>query len=121
MFDAILVDKGYTNRSEAVRDLIRSSLIEEKWGDGPEACGVLILVYDHHRNDLSRRLTNIQHEFYEVIITSLHIHTDHENCLEIIVLKGATQKVRELARGLVSVTGVKFGVFNPAPGGSEFK
>lgn len=121
MFDDLLATKGYTNRSEAVRDLIRSSFIDEKWDEESDASGVLILVYDHHRNDLARRLTNIQHEFYDIIATSVHFHMDHENCLEIIALKGEPEKLRNLSRRLISATGVKYGVFNPVPRGTEFK
>ena len=120
IFDELLASKGYTNRSEAVRDLIRSSFIEEKWDEEEDASGVLILVYDHHRNDLARKLTNTQHEFYDIITTTLHFHMDHANCLEIIVMKGSPEKLRNLSRRLISATGVKYGVFNPVPRGREF-
>lgn len=120
-FDALCGLRGYTNRSEAIRDLIRSALLEEKWADGESACGVLILAYDHHRNDLARRLMKIQHDFHDIVVTTMHFHMDHDNCLEILVLKGEPAKVRLLAHKLISATGVKFGTFNPVPQGSEFR
>lgn len=121
IFDKLTASKGYTNRSEAIRDLIRSSFVEEKWEDEENACGVLILVYDHHRNALSRRLINIQHDHHDSIITTMHFHMDHDNCLEILVLKGVARQIRSLGQQLVSATGVKFGIFNPVPQGNEFQ
>lgn len=121
MFDAICASRGYTNRSEAIRDLIRTTFVEEKWGDEEIACGVLTLVYDHHRNDLARRLIAIQHDFHDLIVTTMHFHMDHANCLEILVLKGAPAQLRDLSHHLISVTGVKYGVFNPVPQGKEFR
>lgn len=120
-FDEICKSRGYSNRSEAIRDLIRSSFIDEKWQDAEVAGGVLILVYDHHRNDLARRLTAIQHEFYSVIITSTHFHMDHDNCLEILVMKGKPETLSALAHQLISTTGVMYGVFNPVLQGGELR
>lgn len=119
-FDLSCESRGYTNRSEALRDLIRSSLLEDKWGEEDEASGVLILVYDHHRNDLSRRLMTIQHDYHDTIVTTMHFHTDHANCLEILVLRGAPKILRELSQKLISTTGVKYGIFSPVPQGREF-
>lgn len=118
-FDLLCESRGYSSRSEALRDLIRATFIEEKWGEREEASGVLILVYDHHRNDLARRLVSIQHDHHDVIVTTMHFHTDHSNCLEILVLKGAPKTLRELSNRLISTTGVKYGVFNPVPQGGE--
>ena len=121
MFDEMSAAKGYTNRSEAIRDLIRAAFFEEKWGEEAVASGVLTLVYDHHRNDLAKRLTAIEHEHHDVIVTTLHFHMDHSNCLEISVLKGEPAALRELSHKLISATGVKYGAFNPVPQGKEFK
>lgn len=120
MFDAMCASKSYTNRSEAIRDLIRTSFIEEKWGEGEIACGVLILVYNHHRNDLARRLMSIQHDYHDAIITTMHFHMDHDNCLELLVLKEKPAILRELSHRLISATGVKYGSFSPVPQGNEF-
>ena len=121
VFDALCSSRGYTNRSEAIRDLIRTAFIEEKWGEEEIACGVLILVYDHHRNDLARRLMSIQHDFHDIIITTMHFHMDHENCLELLVLMGSPTILSDLSHRLVSATGVKYGTFCPVPQGNEFK
>lgn len=121
IFDKMTGAKGYTNRSEAIRDLIRSSFIEENWEDEENACAVQILVYDHHRNDLSRRLIKIQHDHHDSIITTMHFHMDHDNCLEILVMKGSARDIRNLGQQLSSITGVKYGIFNPVPQGREFQ
>ena len=121
IFDSICAERGYTNRSEAIRDLIRTSFLAEKWDEEEIASGVLTLVYDHHRNDLARRLTSIQHDYHDSIITTMHFHMDHDNCLEILVLKGEPKLLRDLSHKLISATGVKYGSFNPVPQGKEFK
>lgn len=118
-FDALCADKGYANRSEAIRDLIRGALAQDRWGGSGVGGGVLTLVYDHHKHDLARRLTRIQHDCHDIIITTMHIHLDHDNCLEILVLKGDVQRVRSLSQKLISCKGVKYGVFNPAPEGGD--
>ena len=118
-FDALCQRKGYSNRSEANRDLIRKDILEERWNDEVCAAGTLSLVYDHHRNDLPTRLMNIQHEDFECIVTSLHVHLDHDNCLEVLILKGTPSRVRELANKLISCTGVKHGVFTPTTTGQN--
>lgn len=118
-FDELLVAKGYDNRSEAIRDLIRGALAENSWGKEDTCAGVLTLVYDHHKFDLARRLMHIQHEEHDIIVTTMHIHVDHDNCLEILVLKGDSGRVPGLAQRLISCKGVKYGVFNPAPNGGE--
>lgn len=119
-FDEICEARGYTNRSEAIRDLIRAAFIEDKWDEETSACGILTLVYDHHRNDLARRLIAIQHDYHDAIITTMHFHMDHHNCLEILVLKGEPKTLRELSTRLTAATGVKYGAFNPVPQGREF-
>ena len=87
-FDALCARKSYSNRSEAIRDLIRKALVEDDWRDaGGQGAGTLTLVYDHHKNDLARRLMKIQHDDHDIIVTTLHVHLDHYNCLEVLVLK----------------------------------
>ncbi len=107
-FDALCSQKGYGSRSEALRDLIRGMRY-----------GTLTLVYDHHRHDLARKIMNIQHEDHDLIITTMHLHLDHDNCLEVLVLKGECVRVGKLAQKLVSCKGVKHGTFTPAPGGKD--
>ena len=111
-FDALCAVKGYSNRSEAIRDLIRKALVAEEWqqADG-QGAGTLTLVYDHHKNDLARRLTQMQHDEHDIIIATLHVHLDHHNCLEVLILKGEAARVRALADKLISCKGVKHGTY----------
>jgi len=106
-FDRIIKQKNYTNRSEAIRDLIRQDLVTEQWQAGKEAAGAITLVYDHHKRELGNKLTDIQHDFGDLIISTQHVHLDHHNCLEIIAVKGAPENVQKLADILKSVKGVK--------------
>ena len=117
-FDELCVRRGYSNRSEAIRDLIRKTLVEESWETGGEECaGTLSLVYDHHSSDVSRRLTASQHDDHDIIVATLHVHLDHHNCLEVLILKGAPSRVRSLADRLCAMRGVKHGVFSSTGAG----
>lgn len=94
-FDELCRSKGYFNRSEAIRDLIRKALVQETWQTSQgQGAGTLTLVYDHHKNDLARRLMRMQHDDHDIIVTTLHVHLDHYNCLEVLVLKGEAARVR---------------------------
>ena len=119
-FDALCAVKGYSNRSEAIRDLIRKALVAEEWqqADG-QGAGTLTLVYDHHKNDLARRLTQMQHDEHAIIIATLHVHLDHHNCLEVLILKGEAARVRALADKLISCKGVKHGTFSGTTTGQD--
>lgn len=109
-FDALCDQRGYQNRSEAIRDLLRNTLVRQEWEDsGKDVAAVLTLVYDHHKSDLAQRITEVQHDFHHLIVTTLHVHLDHYNCLEALVLKGPGGSVRELADRLVATKGVKYG------------
>jgi len=109
-FDALIDDKGYSNRSEAIRDLIRNALVEEDWAkENREAVGTVSLVYDHHTRDLSDKLTEHQHSHHKEIISALHVHLDAHHCLEVVVLKGKAKKIKKLAEELIGTKGVKHG------------
>ncbi|MDR1777862.1 MAG: nickel-responsive transcriptional regulator NikR [Desulfovibrio sp.] len=111
-FDELCRRRGYSNRSEAIRDLIRKSLVEESGlRERARGAGTLSLLYDHHKNDLARSLTRIQHDDHDIIAATLHVHLDHDNCLEVLVMKGETGRMRALADRLTSRTGVKNGAF----------
>ena len=106
-FDKYIEQKNYSNRSEAIRDLIRKNLIEDEWAkNGKVACGIVI-VYDHHKRELVNKLMDIQHDYSEVIISTQHVHLDHDNCLEIVAAKGNVKKVEQLANKMSSLKGVK--------------
>ena len=117
-FDTLIGQRGYTNRSEAFRDLIRGELVEEAWAkpDSPMV-GTVTLVYDHHVRLLNEKLTGMQHEHYDHVLSTLHVHLDHDNCLEVLVIKGKASEVRRIADGLISTKGVKHGrLFVTTPG-----
>jgi CopG family nickel-responsive transcriptional regulator len=107
-FDRSIARTGYENRSEAFRDLIRAKLLEEEIEDeSTRVLGVLSLVYDHHKREVEKKLTEIQHHHHHTIISTTHVHVDHDNCLEVILLKGAVKEVRTLASSLSIIKGVK--------------
>lgn len=109
-FDDLISERGYTNRSEAFRDLIRDELVRQDW-EKPEVpvVGTVTLVYDHHVRQLSERLTGLQHDHHHHILSTLHVHLDHDNCLEVLVVKGKAGAVRKIADALISTKGVKHG------------
>jgi CopG family nickel-responsive transcriptional regulator len=109
-FDRLIEKRGYRNRSEAIRDLIREKLVEEEWASGTrEVMGTLTLIYDHHTRDLQARMTELQHTYQAHVVSSLHVHLDHHNCLEVLVVRGRPREVRALSDGLLSLKGVKHG------------
>ncbi|WP_298039443.1 nickel-responsive transcriptional regulator NikR [uncultured Desulfuromonas sp.] len=109
-FDDLIARKGYGNRSEAIRDLIRGALVEDQWARGEEeTVGTVTLVYDHHTRDLGDKLTERQHSHHDAIISALHVHLDHHNCLEVVVVKGKAREVKRLADELIGTKGVKHG------------
>jgi len=118
-FDRLTKEKKYPNRSEAIRDLIRENLVKREWVEGKEVAGVITLVFDHHKRELVNTLTDVQHDFHILIISSQHIHLDHDNCLEIIVVRGKPTEVRELADKLRATKGVKYGSLSIATTGKE--
>ena len=109
-FDVLIAKKGYVNRSEAIRDLIRSMLVDEDISD-PEAesIGTLSLVYNHHASELADKLNDLQHHSYKNIVSTTHIHLDEHNCLEVLILKGKTREVKAIADKLSSIKNVKNG------------
>ncbi|MSN24654.1 MAG: nickel-responsive transcriptional regulator NikR [Geobacter sp.] len=109
-FDELIEQKNYMNRSEAIRDLIRASLVEERLGsEDQEAVGTVTLVYNHHVRDLSDKLTEHQHSHHHQIISALHVHLDAHNCLEVLIIRGAVRDIKQIANELIGVKGVKHG------------
>ncbi len=109
-FDSLIAKRGYTNRSEAFRDLIRDDLVQTA-SESPDSLvvGTVTLVYDHHVRQLSDRLTDMQHEFHHHIQSTLHVHLDHDHCLEVLVVRGKASMVKKLADSLIATKGVKHG------------
>ncbi len=119
-FDALCEEKSYQTRSEAIRDLIRNVLVQKEWEETDrEIAGVLALVYDHHVSDLAQRLVEIQHEDHELVLTTLHVHLDHHNCLETLILKGPGEAIQRLSQKLISTKGVKYGKLSLATTGQD--
>lgn len=109
-FDAYLARRKYANRSEGFRDLIRDALIGEKTEKPHQpAVGTLTLVYDHHTRSLSEKLTAMQHDHQELVVSTLHVHLDHHNCLEVLVLRGPAGQIRHFAEGIIATKGVQHG------------
>jgi CopG family nickel-responsive transcriptional regulator len=121
-FDRLIAGRGYTNRSEAFRDMIREELVEQSW-ESPESqvVGTVTLVYDHHARLLGEKLTGIQHEYHHSVLSTLHVHLDHDLCLEVIVIRGKAGAVRSLADALISTKGVKHGRLTLTTSGAEIK
>ena len=112
-FDRLIGRKGYANRSEAIRDLIRDSLVREQWEIGDaDSVGTLTLVYDHETRELEERLTELQHAHYRVIVSTLHVHLDAHHCLEVLVLRGKAALLKNIADRLIGTRGVKHGTFS---------
>jgi CopG family nickel-responsive transcriptional regulator len=121
-FDRLIAQRGYTNRSEAFRDMIRDELVEKAW-ESPESpvVGTVTLVYDHHVRLLSEKLTDIQHDHHRSILSTLHVHLDHDHCLEVLVVRGKAADVRRIADALISAKGVKHGRLTITTSGMDLK
>ena len=109
-YDRMVDQKGYDNRSPAIADMMRAQLVDhrEKTGQG-EIAGTITLVYDHHTSHVQESLTTIQHDHHEVIISTMHVHLDHHNCLEVLVVRGKAPQIRKIADSLIAAKGVKHG------------
>lgn len=110
-FDALVARRGVAaNRSEAMRDLVRDALVEAEWEDSDEEIvGTVTMVFDHHASDLSEKLDGLQHRHFDKIVSTMHIHLDAHNCLEVLVVRGSSGQVRDIADALLGTKGVKHG------------
>jgi len=109
-FDRMIKKEGYENRSEAIRDLIRGNIIEEKSKNPDEkVIGTLTMIYDHHTGNLTNKLLELQHNHNDEILSTTHIHVDHHNCLEVLVLKGKSGSIQKLADSIKALKGIKNG------------
>lgn len=102
-------ENQFTNRSQAIRQLVSKNLVEKKWQCNNVVAGAITLVYDHHKRDLLLKLTGIQHDYHDVILSSQHFHLDHNNCLEIVTVKGKAARLTELSDKLIAVKGIQHG------------
>lgn len=121
-FDSLINRKGYTSRSEAIRDLIRDTLVSEQWERGSaRTVGTITLVYDHHTRELADTLTDLQHRFHKAIISSTHVHLDGHNCIEVVIARGRARDLKEIADRLIGTRGVKHGRFTATTTGEGLK
>ena len=105
-FDRHVGRQGYPTRSEAIKALMRQNLVEDEWSRDRDVAGAISIVYDHHKRGLTDRLTDVQHDFGTVIVSTQHVHLDHDHCLEIIVVRGDARRIRKLATALRAVKGI---------------
>ena len=120
-FDKVIERKGYTNRSEAIRDLVRDNLVRQEWEEGQEIVGTITLVYNHHVRELTDALTALQHDHSDKVLSTLHIHLDHANCLEVIAVRGLSREVQNLADKIIGTRGVKHGRLAATTTGKRLK
>lgn len=120
-FDVVIEQKGYQNRSEAIRDLIRNHLVKEEIDRNKVMVGTLTLVYDHHRPNLTEELVEAQHQAGNQVLAATHVHLDHHNCLEVIIMKGRGGVIQDLANRILSLRGVKHGQLVITSDGKDLK
>jgi len=108
-FDQLIKEQSYTNRSEAIRDLIRQELLKKEWTKDQEVAGAITYIYDHHQRDLLNKIIDVQHDFHDVIKSTQHIHLDHNNCLEIVAVMGNPTIIDKLSNALKALKGVRHG------------
>jgi len=118
-FDNHIKKQKYTNRSEAIRDLIRDELVKKEWSENKEVTGAITLVYDHHARELVTKVLDVQHDYHTCILSSQHIHLDHHNCFEIIVTKGKSREIEDLFQKLKAIKNVKHAGFMMATRGKD--
>ncbi|MDR3735559.1 MAG: nickel-responsive transcriptional regulator NikR [Acidobacteriaceae bacterium] len=120
-FDKLIARRGYKNRSEAVRDLIREALLSEAVDSNKPVIGTLTLVYDHHVPGLGQKLTEVQHHAGAMVLATTHVHLDHHYCLEVIILKGRSRAIQEIADKIIAMRGVDLGKLVLTNSGAHLK
>jgi len=119
-FDGMVKSRGYQSRSEAIRDLVRQEMVKDEWADpNAEVVGTVTIVYEHHEHELSNVLADLQHQYHSYILCSTHIHLDPHNCLEVIIVRGTSARVKYIANTLISTRGVKHGQLVSTTTGKE--
>jgi CopG family transcriptional regulator, nickel-responsive regulator len=107
--DNFVIENNHANRSQAIRALIEKNLVEKKWHCNNIVAGAIVMLYDHHKGDITIKSNDIQHEYFDVILSSQHFHLSHDNCLEIIAVKGVANKLTELSDKLIGIKGIIHG------------
>jgi len=119
VLDDFVKKHSFPNRSQAIRFLIRNNLVRQSWQENKIVAGCIVLVYDHHKRDLLNNSINLQHDYQNLILSVQHVHLDHDNCLEMIAVKGRAGQAKRLADTLKSVKGVKHGVLSMSSTGKD--
>jgi CopG family transcriptional regulator, nickel-responsive regulator len=120
-FDKVIARRGYKNRSEAIRDLIRESLVDEAVDKNRQVVATLSMIYDHHKPNLSNKLAEIQHHAHASVLAATHVHLDPDNCLEVVIMKGRSGEIQHLADHMLSMRGVKHGKLVVTTSGKDLK
>ena len=120
-FLRIAKKRRWGNRSEALRNLIRDAMVREEWEANAEIVGTITLVYDHHKRELIDKLTSIQHDHHDAVLSATHIHLDHDNCLEMIAVRGTAAQVQKIADALIGTKGVKHGKLSATTTGKKIR
>jgi CopG family nickel-responsive transcriptional regulator len=120
-FDGYIRDHAYTNRSEAIRDLVRRALVREEWEHDRETVGAISIVYDHHVPELTRKINDLQHDFPGEVVASMHVHLDHDHCMEVIVARGQALEIKKLADQIIAAKGVLHGALTGSTLAQPFK
>jgi len=107
--DGLVEHHRFPNRSQAIRFLVRRYITEDNWAQNQQVSACLVLVYDHHKSGLQKKLTALQHDYHDLVLCSQHVHLDHDNCIETITLKGKAEEIRSLADCLIAVKGIVHG------------
>ena len=119
-FDVLISEMGYISRSEAIRDLIRNRLVEEQWSETEhDAVGTVTVVYNHEQRGLGQKLTEIQHKKHDIIVSAIHVHLNHHNCLEVVIMRGRAKEIKRASELLISARGVKHGKITMTTTGEE--
>lgn len=120
-FDRLISGKGYANRSEAIRDIMRDHMVEHEWEKGGEVVGIVTIVFEHHASSVKDRVLNLQHESQSIVLSSMHLHLDRHTCLEVIVLRGKVCEVKAFSEKVIATCGVKHGRLVMTTTGKELK
>ena len=107
--DGFVIENSFPNRSQAIRHLVERNLVEKKWQCNHIVAGAVVMLYDHHKGDVTTKSNDIQHEYFDVILSSQHFHLSHDNCLEIIAVKGTANRLTELSDKLIGIKGIIHG------------
>ena len=118
-FDKEIKKEKYPTRSKAIIDLIREHLVKKEWAKGKTVVGTITLVYDHHKRELASKVMDTQHDFHNIIVSSQHVHLDHDNCLEVVIVKGKPREIEKLTCKLKATKGIKYTSLNMASTGKE--